>query len=178
MAKHPVPPTPSPPGATGPVQRWSRRKLQHRRQEAAGTSETASPLPQTAARKPSVAEADLPSLDTLDEHSELGVFFAEGVSESLRRIALRKIFHLEKYNICDGLDDYAEDYTRFQPLGDIMTADLRLRVEREQLKRALENDSAVGESVDTVAERDDAESPPTQQAPGCADEGEEPAVEA
>jgi len=105
------------------------------------------------------------------------VFFAEGVSESLRRIALRKIFHLEKYNIRDGLDDYAEDYTRFQPLGDIMTADLRLRVEREQLKRALENDRAVGESVDIVAERDDAESPPTQQAPASADEGEEPAVE-
>jgi len=177
MAKHPVPPAPSPPEATGPVQRWSRRKAQHRRQEAAGTSETAAPLPQTAARKPGVAEADLPSLDSLDEHSELGVFFAEGVSESLRRIALRKIFHLEKYNIRDGLDDYAEDYTRFQPLGDIMTADLRLRVEREQLKRALENDRAVGESVDIVAERDDAESPPTQQAPASADEGEEPAVE-
>jgi hypothetical protein len=177
MAKHPVPPAPSPPEAVGPLQRWSRRKLQHRRSEAGQATEAAAPLPQTAAAKMPVSEADLPCLDTLDEHSELGGFFAEGVSESLRRSALRKIFHLQKYNVCDGLDDYAEDYTRYRPLGNIVTADLRLRLEREQLKRALDNDRSVRETLDPGAERGDTESSPPDQPLGSPNDDGEPVAE-
>ena len=46
-------------------------------------------------------------------------------------MALRKLFHLPQFNFRDGLDDYAEDYTNFEPLGDIITADMRHRMERE-----------------------------------------------
>jgi len=180
MAKHP--PTDSPPEA-GSYRRWSRRKAQHRRRMAQQPSEPAVTMPETLTGEPATAETELPSLDTLDEHSKLGAFFAEGVSECLRRSALRKIFHLQKYNVCDGLDDYAEDYTHFQPLGDIMTADLRLRLEREQLKRALENEREgeirAGKPVDPAADRE-LTGPPdsaTDEALVSRSDGGEPAAE-
>ena len=44
---------------------------------------------------------------------------AMSVSDELRRSALRKLFGLPRFNFCDGLDDYAEDFTRFEPLGDL-----------------------------------------------------------
>jgi len=183
MAKHPAPPTDSPTEA-GPYRRWSRRKAQHRRRAAEHPSEPAATMPETLTGEPAIAQAELPSLDTLDEHSKLGAFFAEGVSESLRRSALRKIFHLQKYNVCDGLDDYAEDYTHFQPLGDIMTADLRLRLEREELKRALgngrenerENERLAGKPVDPAADRDVTGPRDTGEALASPSDGAEPAA--
>ena len=36
----------------------------------------------------------------------------------------------------DGLDDYAEDYTRFEPLGDLVTHEMRRVLERA--RKALE----------------------------------------
>ena len=162
MTKHPDPPAASLPETHGPYRRWSRRKARNQHQPAQRLAEPAAPEAQVASGEGTVAQAELPSLDTLDEHSKLGAFFAEGVSESLRRSALRKIFHLQRYNVCDGLDDYAEDYTHFQPLGEIMTADLRLRLEREQRKRTLENAGQIAEPVDSEADRGEASSDPDQ----------------
>jgi hypothetical protein len=176
MTKHPEPPADSPPETQGPYRRWSRRKARKQHQAAQPLTESATPGAQVATGEATVAQAELPSLDTLDEDSQLGAFFAEGVSESLRRSALRKIFHLQRYNVCDGLDDYAEDYTHFEPLGEIMTADLRLRLEREQLKRALENAGQIGEPVDSEADRGEASSDPDQTF-ASRNDGGEPAAE-
>ncbi len=38
------------------------------------------------------------------------------------------------FNIRDGLDDYDEDFTFFEPLGDTITADMRHQMEREKEK--------------------------------------------
>ena len=38
--------------------------------------------------------------------------------------------------IVDGLDEYAEDFTTFEPLGDIVTADMRHMIELEAKKKA------------------------------------------
>ncbi|MGW8247386.1 MAG: DUF3306 domain-containing protein [Acidiferrobacterales bacterium] len=75
---------------------------------------------------------DMPPLESLDEHSDYSGFLSPGVSEKLRKQALRKLFHLDVYNFCDGLDDYAEDYTNFASLGDILTADMRLLQQRAE----------------------------------------------
>jgi len=84
---------------------------------------------------------DMPALDTLDEHSDYSGFFSTGVSEKLRKKALRKLFHLDAFNITDGLDDYAEDYTSFAPLGAIITADMRLH--RQRVEQALQSEAKV-----------------------------------
>jgi hypothetical protein len=84
-------------------------------------------------------DEDLPPIASLDEDSDYRPFLSSGVSEHLRQAALRKLFHTPKFNIVDGLDDYADDYRVFTPLGDIVTADMRHRmeVEAERMKAEL-----------------------------------------
>jgi hypothetical protein len=81
---------------------------------------------------------DMPPLETLGQESDVSAFFSPRVSETLRRAALRRIFHQPSFNVTDGLDDYAADYRHLTPLGDIVTSDMRLQLERaeERLLRA------------------------------------------
>ena len=96
-------------------------------------------------------QVQLPDVESLTADSDMAAFFTEQVSDALRKTALRKIFRLGKFNICDGLDDYAEDYTNFEPLGNIITADLRLRLERERIKALAELGDVQGDSSESLA---------------------------
>lgn len=80
-------------------------------------SDTAPPMP-------------VPPIDSLDKDSDLKGFMSPNIGEDLRRSALRKFFHLPKFNRRDGLDDYDEDFQVFQHLGNILTADMRYHMER------------------------------------------------
>jgi hypothetical protein len=140
------------------LQRWSRRKA-HAREEMLHPATTADPAeaPPVADPQPEpppLTDADMPPVDSLTEDSDVSGFFSPGVSDKLRRIALRKIFSLSIYNVRDGLDDYDEDFTVFEPLGDTVTADMRHRQEREEQKRreqaALEQQQAESEVEETV----------------------------
>ncbi len=130
------------------LERWSRRKVEarsgHAEAEGAQALERADvdPPPGEAAAPP-----PLPDLDSLDESSDYSAFLAPGVDEALRRQALRRLFRSPKFNVCDGLDDYCEDFTRFDKLGDIVTADMRHQLERaarrlEQLAESAERGSS------------------------------------
>ncbi len=131
----------------GFVSRWSRLK-----QAAAAPAEpvaepVAGQLP--AEREPApLTDADMPPLESLDESSDYSGFLSEQVSEVLRRQALRKLFHLESFNVCDGLDDYADDFTSFTKLGDIITADMRhqMAMAEERLKAALQSEGEADEA--------------------------------
>lgn len=111
------------------VRRWSQRKLQHQSGISTNPPEQ-DPLPEQPAVEP-VREADLPPLETLHEDSEISMFLSEGISEQIQRQALRRLFHFGKFNVCDGLDDYAEDYTIFQPLSELFNVKQQL----EQITR-------------------------------------------
>lgn len=128
--------------------RWSRRKLAEQEEdrgeasaapadEAQTTTESDGATAEGSGRLPS--DEDMPALETLDEHSDYTGFLSPGVSDELRRRALRKLFHTAGYNVRDGLDDFDEDYTRFEKLGDIVTADMRhrLEMEAEKLRRSV-----------------------------------------
>ncbi len=136
---------------TGPtfLQRWSQRKRQQSETaEFQDVQNVSQPPESTPALKDHVvSEQELPSIDSLDENSEVSMFFSEGVSDTIKRQALRKLFHMDKFNVCDGLDDYAEDYTGFQPLGNVVTAYQRLREENEKLKQAVADDGQVAVAV-------------------------------
>ena len=126
------------------LQRWSKRKAQVAAEEQSKPENKIVAEIQDAPEKPSeqpskqeLTDADMPPLDTLDEHSDYSVFFSPKVSEELRRRALRKLFHNPAYNITDGLDDYAGDYTQFAKLGNVITQDMRYIAEVEA-RRALE----------------------------------------
>ncbi|MCU7801607.1 MAG: DUF3306 domain-containing protein [Candidatus Thiodiazotropha sp. (ex Lucinoma borealis)] len=113
--------------------RWSERK----QASSLPIAEVPEPV-----EEPQLTDADMPPLESLDEGSDYSGFLSPKVSEQLRQLALRKLFHSAAFNVCDGLDDYAEDFTSFEKLGDLMTADLRHRLEQEARKRQQSEDEA------------------------------------
>ena len=136
--------------AEGPLRRWSRRKREAvREKEAADEARRrdASRAPSEAvqdAREPAgdapapatveeqdLTDEDMPPIDSLDENSDYSGFLSPGVSEGLRRRALRKLFMSAVFNVRDGLDDYDEDFTNFEALGDIVTSDMKHQAEME-----------------------------------------------
>ena len=125
----------------GFASRWSRMKQEQRAEPSLPVVEldTAEDSKQQAEQLNSLTDADMPSLDSLNESSDYSGFLSEKVSEAVRKAALRKLFHQPAYNVIDGLDDYAEDYTVFEPLGDIIPHDMKrmmkLDAERELAKR-------------------------------------------
>lgn len=131
------------------LQRWSRRKQQVQRSntqpspkltdeaETEVANETALATRTTTLPTAAVtSDADMPAVDTLTEHSDLSQFFSKGVSDQLRRQALRAVFRQAKFNVCDGLDVYAGDFTKFEPLGDVITYEMRQTLVREAEKAA------------------------------------------
>ena len=138
----------------GFLTRWSRRKTLSRQgkelpepaDDAGGEQQDASPAPQGPAVVPEDLSADpgaeeagateeaapeLPPLESLDEDSDYSAFLGDGVPADLKQKALHKLFHSPKFNIRDGLDDYDLDFSNPEPLGDIVTAEMRYRVKRE-----------------------------------------------
>lgn len=111
--------------------RWSDRKL-----EASQAPVEEKPLAEsTTEPKVEKTDADMPPLESLTAESDFSDFMSPGVSESLRKAALRKLFHMPHLNVVDGLDDYAEDFTSFEPLGDIVTHHARHMMEVEEKRR-------------------------------------------
>lgn len=113
------------------LQRWSERKLRARQADTA-PPEPPAPEPPVQA----LTDVDMPPLESLDEHSDYSGFFSPKVSAELRRRALRKLFHSPAFNVMDKLDIYAEDYTHFEALGDVVTQEMRYRMETEARRLA------------------------------------------
>ncbi|MCP4233207.1 MAG: DUF3306 domain-containing protein, partial [Aestuariibacter sp.] len=67
--------------------------------------------------------------------SDFSKFMSSGVSDKLRNMALQKMFQTAEFNIRDGLDEYDEDYTSFEKLGDIVTCDMKHRIEMQESKQ-------------------------------------------
>lgn len=147
--------------------RWSRRKQRARTVPEEETRATPGesqapnapnpPDAQAESQERALSDADMPPLDSLDADSDYKGFLSPGVSDALRNAALRKLFLSPKFNVVDGLDDYADDFTKFEPLGDIITADMRHQMElaEERAKKALEEDLAAStEDSAPPSERD------------------------
>jgi hypothetical protein len=144
------------------LRRWSRRK-----QEAAQATpavEEAVPIdtedslgtkaPVEAEEIPVLTDADMPAIESLDEDSDYSGFMSEGVSDELRNLALRKLFKAPVFNIRDGLDEYDEDYTYFEKLGDIVTCDMKHEIEMKELRErealALEAEQEAEDEMEVV----------------------------
>ncbi len=156
------------------LKRWSRRKAQAREQPQPPIDTTESsaspPSPDAGVEPPPLTDADMPKIESLTAESDVSCFFSPGVSEKLRRMALRKVFSLSVYNVRDGLDDYDDDFTVFEPLGDTVTADMRHRQEREAEKQR-EREAAEQQLAQAEAE-DDSDAEEQQAATAVDDEPE------
>lgn len=174
-AGHP-PATPSAaaePAGEGFLARWSRRKSRARQAPAAPAPESRAPAAQGPRQDPAPeAGSAPPPLESLDEHSDYSAFLSPEVSEHLQRLALRKLFHSAKFNLTDGLDDYAEDYRSFAALGDVVTADMRYDEERRARLAAEEGRSgAEGEAAGATDPAQSAEASGGDAPPGPGDDG-------
>lgn len=155
---------------TGFMQRWSNRKVAAQADVDSNLkTETDlkvenpdelknSPLDNNLITESKVAEPevqefktdeDMPPVEELTEDSNYSDFLSPKVSDALRKQALRKLFHLPFLNVVDGLDDYAEDYTKFATLGDIIPHEMKRMLEREK-QQDLEKQEA--ESLDETDE--------------------------
>jgi len=148
--------------------RWSRRKAEAAQEHQPGKDIEAAAAPVEVSADPAGAEkpltdADMPDLDSLTAESDFTPFMSSGVSDELRKLALRKLFRAPLFNIRDGLDEYDEDFTTFEKLGDIVTADMKHRLEMEQkkLRELAQEEEGDGadtlQSVETADDEDDAE---------------------
>jgi len=131
---------------------------------------------------PLLTDDDMPPLDSLSAESDLSDFFNAGVSATLRRAALRHVFSLPVYNIRDGLNDYDDDYTKFEPLGDTVTSDMKwhkARKEREAAEREAEEEAAKQSAAEQESvEQESVEDTESVKEPDEAVEQEEPASDA
>ena len=136
--------------------RWSRRKRRARGSVDVVDNETVPRESGPDARAeveepPPLTDADMPPLESLHADSDFSGFMSPGVSEELRNKALRKLFLSAQFNVVDGLDDYDDDFTMFEALGDIVTSDMRHQHEmaeqraREAAQREANDAAASGE---------------------------------
>ena len=103
-----------------------------------------------------LADEDMPPIESLTEHSDFSGFLSPGVSEGLRKMALRKLFNSATFNIRDGLDDYDDDFRNFAALGDLITCDMKHQMElAEERKRRAAEAEAHSESAETEQAADD-----------------------
>ncbi len=135
----------------GMLARWSRRKRQdsasrdeedrivEQAREALVKESTDAPV--EIPEPPLLTDADMPDVGSLTEESDFSGFMSRGVSDELRNLALRKLFGAPSFNVRDGLDEYDDDYTKFEPLGDTITCDMKHQMEMEARKR-LEREQA------------------------------------
>ena len=108
--------------------RWSRRKQDADKQH--DQTPVADPEVESTPAAPPLCDGDMPAIESLDAESDYSGFLSPEVSDRLRRLALRKLFHAASFNVRDGLDDYDEDFTQFDKLGGLITSDMRHQLER------------------------------------------------
>ena len=141
--------------------RWSERKARSRLDKDVPADEKTED--DGGEELPQKGDEDMPPVETLDEHSDVSEFFSPCVSDRLRTAALRKFFHSPVFNIVDGLDDYDDDFTSFKALGDIVTADMRHRMEMEAKAREEERAGQVSAAEEGEDAREPVNTPPEQE---------------
>jgi len=131
--------------------RWSRRKQEVAHKADSSVEEIAveteiiideeTLAEQRLEKLNALTDEDMPDIETLDEESDFSGFMSTGVSETLRKMALQKLFQGKNYNIRDGLDEYDGDYTNFEKLdSSVITCDMKhlIEVEAEKIRLAKE----------------------------------------
>ena len=126
---------------------------------------------QNEVQQPVLTDEDMEPVEELTEDSDFSKFMSPGVSDELRNLALRKMFHAPIFNIRDGLDEYDGDYTSFEKLGDIVTADMRHQMELEANKKLEQEAKEIAEAEEMPDEQDQDSDPDQAQSIAAEDQG-------
>ncbi|WP_254274694.1 DUF3306 domain-containing protein [Halomonas sp. 3H] len=151
------------------LDRWSRRKLgEELEEEAPAESPVAAreeaEQPAATEPEPGSLDATLPDPEDLPAGSDFTAFLQSGVSDGLRRRALRRMFSGDHYGIRDGLDDYDDDYRqRLKPLASELAQRLRQWTRRVDEAES-EADTAEVTGAPAGEASDDSQGPDTASA--------------
>lgn len=106
--------------------RWSRLKQESRAPvEPPVAAPSAPSAPGASAPSPMPPIPELPPLESLGFESDFSGFMQQEVEASVKRAALKKLFHTPHFNQMDGLDVYIDDYNSFEPIPESMLRELR-----------------------------------------------------
>lgn len=173
--------------------RWSKRKLAVKEEEEnlqeqlevarleAGTEgQLAEEAAEAEAEAPPLTDADMPDIETLTEESDFSPFMSPGVSDELRKLALRKLFSASVFNERDGLDEYDDDFTTFEKLGDIVTSDMKHQMEMQQkkLQEQLDAEQVTEDDMEDIEDEENIDDQAELQVAQASDaeiEGDDPA---
>jgi len=148
------------------VHRWSKQKTEQSDKELKPASEQPPAGIETAvtpegeipnseqAEETKDKEIELPPIETLGDDSDYSAFMSGDVDEKIKQLALRRLFKAPFYNITDGLNDYDEDFTTFEALGDIITSDMKFHEERKKAEQLAREQSEQADEIqppDTLA---------------------------
>jgi hypothetical protein len=86
------------------LSRWSRLKR--------SGGEPVAVVPDT----PAAPRAPLPDVSSMQFGDDFSQFLCAEVEESVKRLAMKKLFHSPIFNVMDGLDVYIDDYSIPDPL--------------------------------------------------------------
>ena len=156
------------PDKEGLLSRWSRLKRERSAADADDPSTTEpgqrgeESLPDGGeVRTPSETGGEplveLPSLDDLTPDSDFRAFMDPRVDDGVRRAALKTLFRSSEFNVTDGLDVYAEDYSKLEKLTPAMVAALKYAQRRLFGEREGEDEAEAGVSLDDRADGMDPE---------------------
>lgn len=125
------------------LSRWSRRKLEAKRDAPAALP--AAELPAAEPAAPATA-ATVPRAPH-DTSAEYRAFFDPKVDEKLRQAALKGLFKDPHFNVMDGLDTYIDDYSLADPIPEAMLR--RLNQAKELL--LFDDEKKTAEGADAAA---------------------------
>ena len=109
--------------------RWSKKKSTDSQAAAVSLNTDAANVSSVPSTTATSAEVQRPvptqeDVEKLTRDSDYSVFMAQGVDESVRRSAMKKLFADPHFNVMDGLDVYIEDFTKFEPITPAVLASL------------------------------------------------------
>jgi len=110
------------------LHRWSTRKAVARQ---VAETPTSVPVEKPAESEPVLTDADMPPLDSLTPDSDYRPFLSPGVSEELRRAALRRLFRSPAFNTLCPLEGEYFEAAGYTALGSIVTHEMRSQLARE-----------------------------------------------
>lgn len=163
------------------LRRWSKRKLDAASTPVDGIGDAATIEPAIKQQEVNhhnsepeqiqveLTDEDMPPLETLDENSDFSGFLSPKVSETLRRAALRKLFHFQQFNITDGLNDYDDDYTQFEKLGNVVTHEMKRLLEQgaEKLTADADNNQQQQTTAQQLNQNENSNNEDSNKAASC-----------
>jgi hypothetical protein len=113
--------------------RWAKKKSdasESAENTPAKNAGDAVPASDVATNATSTSESAVKPLPTMEDvahlthDSDYSGFMAQGVDESVKRSAMKKLFTDPHFNVMDGLDVYIEDFSKFEPMTPAFLASL------------------------------------------------------